>query len=184
MTHHRWVDLPDFPGYVIDRRGNIMNKKTERLVTPSINQGGNVYIRLMRDGIQRSRGVAQLVCNTFIDKTDIPEHFNTPTHLDNDRTNNSVKNLVLRPRWFAVTYLQEIPYWMYMHDDPMPVYDIHGNKYKNMLGACMELGILPTDMALAAFSEEPLLQDRPVCFPFQQHFFSEFVAHKLELDIK
>lgn len=98
-----WVDLEDYPGYVISNLGRVMNKSTEIIKTPTENQQGIISVNLIRDHIQCRRSVALLVANTFLPAPNNPR-FDTPIHLDGDRFNCRADNLAWRPLWFARQY--------------------------------------------------------------------------------
>lgn len=97
-----WIELPDFPGYSVSSEGRVINNDTERVMALSKNQYDVVYVGLMDNGQQYHRSVALLVATHFVSKQ-LPA-FDTPINLDGDRSNNEARNLVWRPRWFAVQY--------------------------------------------------------------------------------
>lgn len=95
--------IPDFPGYSVSRYGNIRNDDTGRVLVLTRNQHGIIQVGLMRHGIQYKRSVAVLVAHAFLDPPAL-EAFDTPIHLDGDKSNCNYGNLMWRPRWFAVKY--------------------------------------------------------------------------------
>lgn len=99
----RWKPIPDFPGYSVSDRGRVLNEDTQRIMAVLVNQQGVAYVGLTRDKVQYRRGLALLVANEFLDPPPA-SIFDTPIHLDGDKTNADVRNLAWRPRWFAVKY--------------------------------------------------------------------------------
>ena len=103
----RWLPIDEFPGYSVSDKGRVRNDLTERVMKPQTNQGGVVMIGLIgEDGKQYKRSIAKIVAERFLPHN-TNEYFDTPMHLDNDRSNNSVENLVWRPRWYAQKYRQQ-----------------------------------------------------------------------------
>lgn len=104
-----WRRIDDFDGYDVSEDGDVYNSFNEKLLTKTINQQGIPTVALVKDfidGKQRRRSVPLLVAKAFL--PDPPsEHFNTPIHLDGDRSNCRANNLTWRPRWFAIKYHQE-----------------------------------------------------------------------------
>jgi len=102
-----WFEIDFFPGYSVSHTGLVRNDRSpDHYLTRLANQSGVAYVGLSRDGKQHNRSVALLVAESFLPRHEYPA-FDTPIHLDGDRTNNHVQNLMWRPRWFAVTYHQQ-----------------------------------------------------------------------------
>lgn len=108
MTYmqEEWLPIDEFPDYVVSNYGSIRNALTGRFMKLSPVQYGMPTVAMMFDGHQSRRSVAGLVANAFIPKP--REDFNTPIHLDGDRKNCRIDNLMWRPRWFAVNYHTEL----------------------------------------------------------------------------
>ena len=101
-----WRAICNIDNYEISTFGNIGSRKTTGPRSPSLNQQGVNKITFYQDGRYITRSVSLLVAQTFL--PDPPrEYFNTPIHLDGDRSNCRVDNLMWRPRWFAIKYHQE-----------------------------------------------------------------------------
>lgn len=101
-----WLPIERAPNYVLSTLGNVESTKTGRPIIPSMNQQGVEKITLYQDRQYITMGVALLVAQTFLPEPQ-RDDFTTPIHLDGDRTNCSVDNLMWRPRWFAIKYHQE-----------------------------------------------------------------------------
>lgn len=148
MPMEIWREIDEFPGYSISSRGRVMNDDTDRLLALTRNQNGIVQVGLMRDGTQYKRSVAVLVANAFLSDADRPETFDTPINLDGDRMNNTVENLMWRPRHFAIKYHRQfktdhILLKMTIEDEKT------GTRYRNSRAAAMDNGLLERDVETA-----------------------------------
>lgn len=104
----QWRQIPEFPRYSVSDEGRVKNDDTDRFLVKQINQRGLVNVGLTRDGIQCKRSVPLLVAQAFVPLADIhSEEFDTPINVDGDRLNNRAWNLMWRPYWFAVKYVQQ-----------------------------------------------------------------------------
>jgi hypothetical protein len=101
-----WHDIPGFPGYKINRLGDIFNNRTEAIMRPSLNQDGVVKIGLLDAfEVRRTVSVALLVAKVFLIK---PETlYDSVIFLDANRQNVAADNLAYRPSWFAWTYSRQ-----------------------------------------------------------------------------
>jgi len=100
----QWRYIQDFDGYSISDHGRVCNLRRDSILTSSINHQGILKVGLYDHAVGRStaRSVGLLVAKAFLDR--IGPNFDTPIHLDGDRTNCRIDNLMWRPRWFAVKY--------------------------------------------------------------------------------
>lgn len=159
----RWVQIEDFPKYLVSDHGRVMNQDTETIKIPSANQQGIPNVNLSRMGLQCRRSVALLVANAFLDPP-IRESFDTPINLDGDRFNNHVDNLMWRPLWFARRYHTQFrrpPAFGYTGKieliDTEEVFD-------NVRQAAMKYGLLEKEIVLGAHNKTPVF---PMWFFFQ-----------------
>lgn len=100
----QWIPLQDYPGYSVSNMGRVRLDRWDRILKLSHLPTGHIYVALWGDGKQRNRSVAKLVIHAFVPNEHDPEVFNTPIHLDGDRTNCTAANLAWRPYWFARKY--------------------------------------------------------------------------------
>ena len=98
----REEQIPGHPGYKVRPNGEVINM-FDRVLTPMTNLRGLLFVGLYYHGVKHNRSVALLVANAFLEPHSNPQ-FDTPVHLDGDRTNCDVNNLMWRPRWFAVKW--------------------------------------------------------------------------------
>lgn len=147
-----WEELVWFPGYSISNCGRVRNDSTDRLMSLSLNQHGIVQVGLMRNGRQYKRSVTVLVANAFLPKPSGLDAFDTPIHLDGDRTNNDVHNMMWRPLWFAVRYHAQFGRSSHMRI-VKPIHDLAtGKVYQNSFEAAITHGILEREIALSVIN--------------------------------
>lgn len=99
----KWRKLIDYPGYSVSEWGRVRNDETGSILTVAFTERGISFVGLMIDGRQVKRSIPVLVAKTFLPDPG-NDAFNTPIHLDGNKQNCCVANLMWRPRWFAVKY--------------------------------------------------------------------------------
>ena len=98
--------IPDYPNYEVSNLGRVRNVKYRRFLTLIRTNRGWVMVGLSKDRKQRMIPVANLVAEIFLDP---PKPPNTSIlHMDGDRSNNSVENLVWKPRWYVNIYMRDV----------------------------------------------------------------------------
>src|SRR3954452_2344535 len=100
-----WVPIRGFPGYSVNPLGQVRNDSTDRILNTRINQYGVPYVGMMREFRQCIRSLPLLVATAFLPEPN--EIFDTPINLDGDRSNCNVDNLMWRPRWYAIYYVNQ-----------------------------------------------------------------------------
>lgn len=155
-----WERLAEFPTYKVSTYGNVLNDETGRYLKQSLTRTGLVKVGLVRGGVQHTRSVGLLVAETFVNGRDAI--FDTPVHLDGDKTNNYVENIVWRPRWFAWRYSRQFVLST-IHHDRGPIIDDNGDIYKTFLDAAVKNGILVDDIWKCIIYKKPV-------FPTSQTF--------------
>lgn len=82
-----WKNIKGFEHYQVSRNGRIKSLRLGRMLKPSINHGGYLYVRLNGS---RHKKVHRIVAEAFI-----PNPYLKPTvnHRDGNKQNNSVENL-------------------------------------------------------------------------------------------
>lgn len=125
--------------------GRIRNDDTDRILTLTVNQHGVVQVGLVRNGAQFKRSVALLVAQAFLDPPH-PETFDTPIHLDGDKFNNHIDNLMWRPRWFAVRYQRQFSLNI-EPSIPQPIKEIHTRqRFDDSWHAATTFGLLDREI--------------------------------------
>ena len=90
MTENEWRDIPSFPLYQANVKGEIRNVKTGKVLKPHVNVHGYVAINLRQKGRYRCKLLHRLLAEVFIPK---PEGKTEVNHKDLDRANYSLDNL-------------------------------------------------------------------------------------------
>lgn len=98
-----WRPIPGFPGYSVSNLGNVRNDELGHDMGIMTNQFGLTHVGLTRNLVQHRRAVGLLVAKAFLPPPPNAS-FDTPIHLNGDRSDSRVENLLWRPRWFAVKY--------------------------------------------------------------------------------
>lgn len=158
---HHWREISDFPGYSVGSDGSVRNDKSDRLLKPCANQSGTVMVGLCRGSIQHKRSVALLVAQEYLRIKPHPA-FDTPINLDGDRFNNSVHNLMWRPRWFALKYHQQFERGSALILAPIQDRDSK-EWFETSLDAAVKYGLLDTDILTSTIN-------RSVVWPSFQRF--------------
>lgn len=161
----RWVEIEDFPDYLVSNWGRVINSMTDRIKEPSVNQQGIPHVLLVRKNKQHRRGLALLVAEAFLDAPE-REQFDTVINLNGDRLDCRAKNLMWRPRWFAIRYHQQMRRGPSMPN--VPVYNsVTEDVYPNAFEAAKTEGLLEDDV----FSS---LSNNTLPFPtYHRYYFAE-----------
>lgn len=153
MLEHEWVPLESFPGYSVNTLGQVRKDSSGRLLHPRINQYGVPYVGLMRNWRQCIRSLPRLVAMTFLPPPS--EIFDTPINLDGDRTNCEVDNLMWRPRWYAIYYVNQFKD-RYDHPIESPIRAIDTEEvFPNSLAAACRYGLLEREVVLSVLNKTP-----------------------------
>lgn len=140
----QWVEIEDFPHYLVSNLGRVTNMERKAPVALRLNQFGHVNVGLSRDNKQFTKALAPLVARAFVPKP-APE-FNCPIHLDGDRTNCAADNLAWRPRWFAIAYHKQFKLDSFRFDNTELIETTEGKTYSSVREACMLNGIYYADV--------------------------------------
>lgn len=139
-----WLEIFEFPGYSVSNWGRVRNNFTGRVLTLLRNQHGVTHVGMNKGGLQHKRGVAKLVAERFLRHTTLDD-FDTPIHLDGDRTNNEASNLDWRPKWFADTYARQWNRRGARITQPIRDKD-SGERYADSMDAAKTHGLLERDI--------------------------------------
>lgn len=141
-----WRPLTEFTGYLVSDHGRVLNDKTGRVLSLSVNQRTIVIVGMMQRGVQVKRAVSHLVANSFLHPPP-NESFDSIINLNGDRFDNFAANLAWRPRWFAFKYHRQFAHRIGVG---IPVLDCEsGERYKTIWEAAMDNGLLVHDIAEA-----------------------------------
>lgn len=138
-----WAEVEEFPGYSVSSLGRARNDSNGRILTKLVNQFNVVHVGLVRERTQFKRGLALMVARSFL-PTPTPETFDTVIHLDGDKLNCEMDNLMWRPRWFAIRFHQQFGRDMSV---AAPIEDSKtGERFKNSLHAATRYGLLDKEI--------------------------------------
>ena len=99
----RMAVVAGFSRYAVTEDGQIINRKTRRVLRQYLNNWGYSYVGIIDDtGKQRWKRVHRIVLAAF---TPNPEGYSECHHIDSDKTNNHLLNL----QW--VTHKQNLLHW-------------------------------------------------------------------------
>ena len=87
-----WKAIEGYPNYMVSNKGDVLNRKTKRILKPGWGDGGYHKVNLCEDGVAKTHRVHILVARAHIAK---PDGLECVDHIDHNRTNNDVTNL----RW-------------------------------------------------------------------------------------
>ncbi len=143
-----WKDIVGFPLYSISNEGEVSSDRTGKILAHNINQAGIPHVGMMYEGKLYRRSVSGLVAQAFLPPPRHP-HFDTPTHLDGDKSNNHIENLVWRPRWFTIKYQKQFEEaditWRNM---PVEIVKT-GEVFEHAIDLCVKYGVLVQDVVHA-----------------------------------
>lgn len=146
----RWLSIDEFQGYSVSNLGRVRNDDTGRIMVMVRNRGGVLMVGLFKDGVQYKRGVARLVADRFLPHNTL-ETFDTPMHLDGDRTNCAVDNLMWRPRWYVHKYQQQFETYRQPYVDRKVVDESSGTIYANSWEAAITNGLREFEVAKSIY---------------------------------
>lgn len=142
----RWSEISNFPSYSVSSKGRVMNTDTNFVLTTTKKPNGLVMVGLMQAGLQRKRSLALLVANAFVRRTN--ESFETPIHLNGDRSVNHYTNLTWRPLWFARLFMKQFTDGHHTYNEPIEDVET-GEYYKNSMDASMFNGVLDSEIRIS-----------------------------------
>lgn len=142
----RWLPLQEFPGYSASDWGRVRNDRRDSLLTIVSTQGRS-FVGLSYNGVQVKRGLSKLICETFVPRPD-NEMFTTPIHLDGELKNCQARNLLWRPRWFALKHLRQFS-WN-IPDSEWPIREVRTREeYRDCWGPVFQYGLLYNDVFMS-----------------------------------
>ncbi len=167
----RWLQIQEFPDYSVSNLGRIRKDSTDRIMALAPNNAGVLTAYLVRNGRQYARGVARLVAQHFLPR-DVNVLFSTPMHLDGDRTNNAVDNLMWRPRWYALKYVRQFEEFRPPYVDRPLIEMETGLVFANSWEATKHFGLLEGEIARsyhAYHGRGEILRAWPSYYRFQRY---------------
>jgi hypothetical protein len=148
-----WREIVEFPGYSVSNTGFVRNDVTDRIMRQTPNTHGIPIVGLVKLGEQQKRSVSVLVADAFV-TTARSLKFNTPVHLDGDKFNNHMDNLVWRPRWFALQYRQQFAPGAIRQGFNRKIQEIKsGEIFETSWHAVVKYGLLERDIVISILNQ-------------------------------
>lgn len=139
-----WKPVPGFRGYSVSNYGLVRNDDSGRVLTVRRNGHGTCYVGMQRGRRQVNRSLAPLVAAAHVPKISRPD-FTSLIHVDGYSENNRADNLMWRPHWFVVKYLNQMVAGARGSD--IPVKEIKTNEnYPTTWDASLAYGLLELDL--------------------------------------
>lgn len=159
-----FCEIEGFKKYMISNHGYVMNIKSGRPRKATRNQQGiGIVTMFSEQGGFYTKSVSRLVADSFLPNPYDPAVFNSVINLDGDRTNADVRNLMWRPRWFAIQYHRQFEYDDF-NIEHIPFRDREtGEEFPNFVAACTKFGLYFVDIIKSCDFEQPT-------FPTGQQF--------------
>jgi hypothetical protein len=115
----------------------------------------------MRGPKQYKRSLALIVAEAFIERPN--EAFDTPIHLDGNRRNNDISNILWRPLHFARKFNKQFERGVRACiGRPVEIIET-GEIFENSLAAAKALGLIDREIAIS-------IMTRNYVWPIYQHF--------------
>lgn len=92
MEDEIWKTIEEFPNYAISNKGEVINKKTKRILKSHIDKDGYYKVILSYTKPQKHKFIHRLLANAFVPN---PDNLPYVDHIDRDKKNNLLTNL----RW-------------------------------------------------------------------------------------
>lgn len=143
----RWAEISEFPGYSVSDHGQVKRLDTKTLLSPTTKPGGLHMVGLMKDKQHFKRSLPLLVARAFVPPHPYPK-FDTPIHLDGDRSFNHWTNLMWRPLWFARRYMQQFSDGHQTWDTTIEDVETH-IVYQDSWSAAVHHGLLDMEIVMS-----------------------------------
>lgn len=106
IKSQNWQPIEAFPEWLVSDNGDILHEWTMKIMTNRVNRQGFAMVNLQDENRKIvTRSVALLVAKAHLGKPENPA-YNSVIHLNGDRTDCRLMNLMWRPRWYGVKYHQ------------------------------------------------------------------------------
>jgi len=158
-----WRSLLEYPGYGISDLGRVESQRTGRTLRTSINRQGVLKVDLWIENFRYTRSVGMLVAETYLDPPQ-QENFNTLIHLNGDRSDVRARNLMWRPRWFAIKYHRQFELAEF-HNNWMRLEDVATGEKLTLKDACMKYGLTFISVAVAVHNREEVYPTGQIFVP-------------------
>lgn len=91
-----WKVIPGYENYAVNNAGQVKSLRFNRLLKPSKNNSGYLYVNLVNNRVKKTTAIHRLVISLFGDQK-INDNY-IVDHKDNNKENNSILNL----QWLSI----------------------------------------------------------------------------------
>ncbi len=151
MEKELFLTIVDYPFYEVSDLGRVRNIRTNRILSPIVNNRGWAMVNLHAQGRQRMVTLSRLVATMFLGPPEPPRE--SVVNLDGDRMNNRAQNLEWVPRWFSGRYMREIT-WPQFHRNEKLMAEKTGDIFNSVAHAASSMIVLPTVIHASVYGEE------------------------------
>lgn len=153
-----WAPVRGSNGLVVSNYGRVYNELHGREIKFSMTGDGHPKISFDKYQIPTSRTVRQLVAEGHVNGMN---HINdTVMLLDNNRRNLHAANLVWRPKWFVMRYVDQFNEPVFPFEtgrvDEFDRYDFNIASYKSIWEAATTTGLLALDIQYSTINGKPV----------------------------
>lgn len=166
-----WKVVSEFPKYRVSSLGYVQHQDKKRDLTCFVNNTGVPYVSLTFNGKTYSRSLALLVAQTFLGKPRYPT-FDTPINLNGDRLDNTIQNLMWRPRWFATIYHRQFSNGIRGFKTPVEITQT-GEQFPNSWEAAIKYGLLDIDILVDTMNGNPVWPTGQFFMPLDRSLVSD-----------
>ena len=92
MNTELWMTVPNYENYEASNLGNVRNKKTGRILKPSMTKSGYMVLCLRNENKTKCFNLHSIIARTWVDN-DNPKINTEVHHIDHNKSNNRADNL-------------------------------------------------------------------------------------------
>ena len=92
MNTELWMTVPNYENYEASNLGNVRNKKTGRILKPSMTKSGYMILSLRKENKTKCFNLHSIIALTWVDN-DNPKINTEVHHIDHNKSNNRADNL-------------------------------------------------------------------------------------------
>lgn len=144
-----WKSIEGFPEYSVSDLGEIRRDDYDRMVKTRQNKQGVLMVSLYTKGKMKTKGVALIVANAFLDPPR-NEFYDSVINLNGDRSDCRAVNLMRRPRPFTVRYFKMFDDQPYRSTIYVP--EINGY-FQSIRQFCVMYGLIEGDVVSDMWSQ-------------------------------
>lgn len=130
MSNERRRDIDGFPNYCVSDTGNVINKKTGRILKPRADSHNYMCVNLQKEGKGQNKLLHRLVADAFLEQPS-PEAWQVD-HKNGNKRDNRVSNLeyVTPSENMKRAYANGLNHWEGYNETPIRIVET-GEVYKS-----------------------------------------------------